>query len=440
MESAKVIMTCFAGRKKNMDILTRYVDALYKQGSINEFHIWNFTRNPMDEKWLTENFGSVYYDYYSDPSEIQSSDAQYTVSHSYNYIKTPLMLTKGGDVKLSFKAHSDAHILLTSTITQDDIAEICIGGWDNSKSVMRRRRQGPVVDAYACHNVCSIMRWSEVTLTYETSGMLLVSHNGKVIMSMRVGGADQLFVNVASWGQQKTIWKYENAEQIQPKTNTRDYVKLYTVHNKGKWLEYYHHYTQKRYPNHVIIKCDDDIVFIDTKEFDGFVQRRIANKQNMLAFPSIVNNGVCAFNQQKLGLIPKYVDTFPYDVVCGKLWGDGKLCQRVHEFFTETHETWLSKARSLSNQNIQHPLGDRISINFFAITSDFLHIFQEIGNDDEHELTVTMPKKHSKGHYIDPQLTVAHLGFFKQRETGLDEEEALQKYSVLADKFLSSSK
>lgn len=450
-EKPKVIMTCFAGRKRNMDILLKYIDVLHKQGDVSEFHIWNFTRDPKDEKWLTETFSPVFYDFVSEPNEVIPDDVEYVIASSYDYMKTPLVLKKGCETKIEFKAYSDAHILLTNKTTCEDVAEICIGGWNNSVSVIRRSKQGKSVSSYACNYMCWLEKWTELNIIYSNDKTITVQHKGRDALSMKVDtdDVDELCINVASWGDRKTIWKYKKPEPERVedgeinKANTQTlkntYSKVFTVHDKSKWLEYYHHYTQRRYPNHVIIKCDDDIVFMDTQEFSGFIKRRIENSTSILAFPSIVNNGVCAYHQQQLGLIPRTLSTFPYDTLCGKLWENGQLCQNLHEFFIDTCESWLTKARAVNVKTISQPIGDRISINCFAIKSEFLYIYQEIGNDDEKELTVTMTQKHSKEHYIDPHFTVAHLGFYKQRETGLDEDLILTKYSKLADTFLCAS-
>lgn len=41
--------TCFAGRKRNMDLLLVYTDRLYSMGLLDEMHIWDFSRDPKDK-------------------------------------------------------------------------------------------------------------------------------------------------------------------------------------------------------------------------------------------------------------------------------------------------------------------------------------------------------------------------------------------------------
>jgi hypothetical protein len=209
------------------------------------------------------------------------------------------------------------------------------------------------------------------------------------------------------------------------------YISVKNVRNKHSWLEYYRHYTQSAYPAHVIIKCDDDVVFIDVKTFPEFIQRTVEEDTFLLRFPSIINNGVCAHYQQKWGLIPNTLDTFPYDTCCGKLWASGALCQKLHEYFLDNHETWLETTRALPNKTCKHPLGNRISINFFAVCSKNLNLYQIVGSDDEKDLSITLSRRLKKEHAVDTNFTVSHFAFGSQREK-MDEPMLLEKYTALA--------
>ena len=437
-QQPKVIITCFAGRKKNMEVLLRYVDKLYSQGDIHEFHIWNFTRNLKDEEWLMNNFKSAFYDSFTEPTLDMSES--YIKTNSYDYVDTNMLIVKGNKKVIKFKGEHDAHILLTDAKTNKDVAEICLGGWGNTKSVIRHCKQGITTTCFE-GQICSLHKSVGITLEFNDNNTINVYDNGtsKCILSLLINvnehkDVSSLKLQVASWNKNNIWWFIEKSQKEDE--NTHNYVKLYTVHNKNKWLEYYNHYTTKRYPNNVIIKCDDDIVFIDTKEFAQFIRRRLENKTEILAFPSIVNNGVCAYHQQNNGVLPTYIDTFPYDTFCGKLWADGKVCQRLHEYFTNQYQEWLNKTYNIKDSVIKHPTGHRISINFFAILSKDLYVFQQIGNDDEHELTIRMTQDNNKQHYIDSHFTVSHLGFYKQRETGLDENHVLNLYTQLANVYL----
>lgn len=212
------------------------------------------------------------------------------------------------------------------------------------------------------------------------------------------------------------------------------YIKVHHPTDKTTWVEYYRHYTKEIYPDHVIIKSDDDIVYIDVDAFPGFIQRRIENKDDFLAFASIVNNCVCAAIQQQDGLIPESVGSFP--LTCGgPLWKSGALAEKLHEYFLNNKEEWLTKARSLAPQTHRW-MRHRISINFFAILSQDLDIFNTVLQpDDEHVLSVTLPHDLNRQIYIDKAFTVSHLSFYTQRDDGIQEGRLQEMYLLCADPY-----
>lgn len=233
------------------------------------------------------------------------------------------------------------------------------------------------------------------------------------------------------------LWDYTRKESDGVwlnNTHHGDFVHVIPVKSKHTWQDYYTHYTSERYPNHVIVKCDDDIVFMDIEEFNKFIMRTNNDTVHAIRFASIVNNGVCAYYQQKMGLIPYDITTFPYDTFRGKLWDNGLICQHLHEYFTNNATKWIEKSRAFPDDTISHFCGHRVSINFFAIPSRSLYLFQHIRADDEKELTIDLTQAFNIRYSIDTRFTVAHLAFFRQRETGLDEEMILQKYCDLITK------
>ncbi len=236
------------------------------------------------------------------------------------------------------------------------------------------------------------------------------------------------------------LWDFtRNAEDTEwlkssPTITSSPYISVKHVINKHSWLEYYRHYTPSAYAEHVIIKCDDDIVFIDVKTFPDFIQRTVEQDEYLLRFPSIINNGVCAHYQQKWGLIPTSLDTFPYDTYCGKLWASAEICQKLHEHFLDNHETWLETTRALPDKTHKHALGNRISINFFAVCSKNLNLYQMVGSDDEKDLSMTLSRRLQKKHAVDTKFTVSHFAFGSQREK-LNEPMLLEKYAALAAKL-----
>jgi hypothetical protein len=118
----------------------------------------------------------------------------------------------------------------------------------------------------------------------------------------------------------------------------------------------------------------------------------------------------------------------------GRLLKDGRLCQRLHQHFLDRPDEWRAAAAALPVPLVKHRIGDRFNINFFAILSKDLDVFQQIGPGDEHDLTVTMPRRLGRAHYVDMHMTVSHLGFCTQRD-GMDELHLLRSYARLAERM-----
>jgi hypothetical protein len=120
----KTILVTFAGRKDRMSLLTRYVDAAIARGLIDEWHVWDFTRNADDARWLRERFPVV----------------QMTPGAGEEYFSLPKTLALRGaarSLKFSVCAPSDVHIGLRRRGGGASY-EIVLGGWSNRASAVRR--------------------------------------------------------------------------------------------------------------------------------------------------------------------------------------------------------------------------------------------------------------------------------------------------------------
>ena len=104
----KKILTIFAGRKMNLEILIQYLQKAIDNHILDEIHFWNYARNPDDE---------IYIKSISNLKRTSSSGGGI-----YNQIFTPII-----NNRFSFKtlAKNDVHVKLS------DVYEIVLGGFDN---------------------------------------------------------------------------------------------------------------------------------------------------------------------------------------------------------------------------------------------------------------------------------------------------------------------
>lgn len=235
------------------------------------------------------------------------------------------------------------------------------------------------------------------------------------------------------------MWNYcrKDVDEQYIKKINKKYVKIFNPNNKKEWNEYYEYYTIDKFPNSIIIKCDDDIVFMDVNSFGKFIQKRVEDDTHVLMFANIVNNEMCAYVQYLDGIIPR--DKFgelEYGHANTKLM-NGKFASELHNYFIDNHEKWIS---TCIDDIYEIPDKFNLSINFFSIRSKELSFFQKICDGN---LSVSSPSDESvlldvtRGlNCIYKGFTVCHLGFTMQRESGLDEEQLQKRYKQLAYSFL----
>jgi hypothetical protein len=248
---------------------------------------------------------------------------------------------------------------------------------------------------------------------------------------------------------------------------------------RKKWSDYYEYYDDytATHPLDIIVKCDDDIVFLDLNQFPTFL-RTIASSDcesdwkeeneknetssssssfsfNGLLFANVINNGVAAFYQQQLfGILPSHTtdtdtDTdhfeYPFQGLYGSLWESGAKATRLHEYFLSHSEQWLplllprgSGSGHRSNYYYQPDIlliETRFSINFFAMKGCHWWKIREVGDDDEFHLTVSLP---TVGRVMTNSLFsnffVSHLSFAGQLKE-MNESSLIQKYDEFFDYY-----
>jgi hypothetical protein len=222
------------------------------------------------------------------------------------------------------------------------------------------------------------------------------------------------------------LWDYtrdpEDAKWIQE--NCQKY-KIFEVQDKSTWKEYYEYYGNLKWtdPMAIYIKCDDDIVFIDVEAFKGFIHNRIENPNNLLAFPSIVNNGVSTMIQSTLG-VWKDVNFENAEDTAGTL----------HRAFLADPDAFVmaSRAHYPRKCTLNYNSHIFININFFAILAKDLNVFLQCWENDELNLSTHIPKWSHRHNYLDPSFVVSHMAFTRQRENGFDEGPYLEKYRALS--------
>jgi hypothetical protein len=204
---------------------------------------------------------------------------------------------------------------------------------------------------------------------------------------------------------------------------------IFSVTDKSNYGEYYRYYTKERFPDPltVIVKCDDDIVFIDASAFDEFIKARRAATDAIIMSPAVINNPVCGVIQWQRGVLPGFARTdFGMESACANT---------IHKHFLKNPKRFITDCRKTARfSELPTTAQYRFNINFIAVLAKDLDIFQNeyIVIDDEQFLGVTAPMFYKRSVVIDLHFIVCHMAFTSQRQEGYDETRHLEKYALLA--------
>jgi len=214
-----------------------------------------------------------------------------------------------------------------------------------------------------------------------------------------------------------------------------DYIRtlpfsIFVPKSKENWGDYYRCYTPVKYPNPdtVIIKCDDDIVYIDVDHFEDFIAARRAHPEALIFSPSVINNPVCSAFLFYRKLLEGF--TGP-EIEIGAANG-----KKIHEFFLNNRVEFTNACLATSRfgkVSLNLP-GIRFNINFICILARDLDILYQgpyDGHDDEAWLGCHAPKYYNRNIWIDLNFIVSHMAFTDQRAQGFDEEPFIERYKCL---------
>lgn len=204
-----------------------------------------------------------------------------------------------------------------------------------------------------------------------------------------------------------------------------------------KWKGYYAHYASKLAADDLLIKCDDDVVFIaNLHKLIAFA--RADGGAHQLYFPSIVNNDVSAAFQAADGVItdPEYTVEMrpsrhdgPHSRAPMSDWYNCTACaEHVHglfladpaRFFTGCVHSWAVPAR--------------VPINFFVMAGravrEYFGAYMHEAFVDEAYLTALLTERTRRPSALVADAVVSHLAFaFQHLEKP---RELLERYRRLA--------
>jgi hypothetical protein len=431
----RTILVTFAGRRDRMSLLTRYVDAAIQRGVIDEWHVWDFTRNSDDARWLRQRFPA----------------AQATPNNSVEYFRAPRPFSLDGaqaTLRLSVRATNDVHVGLRRRTGSGPSYEVVLGGWSNRVSAIRTfddpnllvdvASRDPLHQPVVVRGAPGLLPefdFSSVELEIGEAGLKAFVGGNLTLAHQPPVEAGEFDVFYRTGHGSNGDWRLPGFEDC-PERLFVVGPEAYQPKDAMFYNRAYQYYVANReaYQNDVILKCDDDIVYFDINELERFVSFRRKHEEFFLVSANVVNNGVCAHFQQSAGAIPPDRGYFelPPGGMCGSLWSEGAKAESLHALFLSDPSRFRAKADEYIVWN------ERISINFIAMLGRDLVVVPDVMQDDEHELCYGVRKRARKINCIYPGFLAAHLSFWRQ-DADMNLRSMLEGYASLAATELASA-
>jgi hypothetical protein len=200
----------------------------------------------------------------------------------------------------------------------------------------------------------------------------------------------------------------------------------------GEWSKPYEHYTSEEFKDHIFVKLDDDIVYLDLPNFELYL-KTIEGNPEFVVSANVINNGACSFynpiiKNKVLDNKLKSKDSTTYE------WFS--LCTNL-EFLKISHDSFLSNEISNSDELIVFD-GGKLSIN----TIGFNHtIMCEVSKVLSKLMNKTHDEKVFSSHtniLICQKFITSHLHFSDQNAEMSEElkNEYIKKYKELCSTII----
>ena len=194
----------------------------------------------------------------------------------------------------------------------------------------------------------------------------------------------------------------------------------------GKWTEPYKYYSNLYYENTIFIKLDDDVIFISIDKINHYIET-INKNPNKIISSNIINNGVCAFYNEKIKKMVIDSNILKKNSSLYQFW---YLCTNK-PFFNLSHNYFINEFNKKTlplEEKIICIDRTRFSINTIGFTYNIMCkisdlLTNKVGMNDEGVIS------HNFDIIICNSFVNVHFHFSDQRVNITDEEE--QKYLII---------
>ena len=398
--SNKIIATIFAGRKKYLEILMIYLNYLYKNNKIHEIHFWQYTNKKEDIKYL-ESISNIH--------KTSSNFLEYRDIFPEiikNYFIIGIMSSKGGAYLL---LNNKYEIIFNINKTNNTL-------FKNINTNETKLNEGIKIPNYK-------YLYYKIEINNFT---ILIKKENQILFKYKIEDNNFFSIKIHSEKNSENFWDYKEIKNKDIKLFDTEYRRTAI-----DWYEAYKFYLT--YEFEILLKIDDDILYIDINRFDEYINFIRNNKNINITIPNLVNHAVSFFYNYKFGLIPnniirkKYLGKkSPLDFY--KFFRDGRQAGILHKYFLNNTYKFINNNINPINLNGQKP-----SICMFGILKEnYIKVYNSnvVGKiykkrNKNKQIIHFNDEKYTyrlKNNYIYPKFICVHYQFGPQMKRGLTEK------------------
>lgn len=370
---AKVILSTFAGRFDRMHILLRYAEAALKAELVSEVHLWDFCRQTQDRTILDAKY----------PIGFTPGDGREYGAMQHHIFDRNFRVKLGeGTGFLCFGHH---RLMLSHEGVH----------WNIGRDITTTSAVGV-----------------ELRLTRVNGGIVLTCDGVDYMLEGVDGSEVRLGSTVDALWDFGTPWK---VMKVHPSMHNRHFSEYY---------RHYHAFQKDEYSDTVLMKADDDVVYMDLEKLGVFLDA-CRDPSVSLATANVINN---AYHLYAGDFMERYGCKVDGGGSYPDLYYNGAICERLHDAFLNGDDVDRDGVARLS-------LGQQFSINFIGMSSRVFEYFDRIakeeGYNDECFMSIDIPKMMGQEVGVVKPLVVSHLSFYTQ-EGAMNTHRLITQYATRA--------
>lgn len=214
--------------------------------------------------------------------------------------------------------------------------------------------------------------------------------------------------------------------------------KIQNINLQYDWSPFYKTISKQIfYQNSIIIKCDDDILFIDINGLKNAISERKKDKKSFLIHSNCINNNICTYyHQDFFNSIKNNINKYPTGGILGPTFENPIYSYIIQKEFLNN---CCKNLRNIYNYYLKDIyINTRISINFILLNGEDCKYFKNTSINDEYELSSYYPEKLIRPNKIIGNFITCHYSYSMQEKILSRKNDLKILYSNFTDKYINN--